>query len=177
MKGIIFCTALLLAGYAIQAQDYGLYWKYKDYDGAIAVSLPDFVIEMGSWFIKEDDGRKVIHKVNKARALVFADNQNPITDRDMRRFARKAKRRHLEDLVMVREGKTHVRVMVKERGKAIRKLVVLVNTEEEFALVTIKGNLRWNDLNKVIEKYGKDTPLKGKKDVVPDILKIPVKRV
>ena len=177
MKKIIFSLSLLFFCHLIQAQDYGLYWKYKDYDGAIAVSVPDFLMEMGSWFIDEKDGRSVLQKVNKARVLVFSENQNPVTERDMRRFNRRAKRRHLEELLMVRQGKTQVHVMAKERRKALRKLVILVNTPEEFALVTVKGNLRWDDISKIIDKYGKDKEGKNKKPLIPDALKIPVKRV
>ncbi|MBK8428403.1 MAG: DUF4252 domain-containing protein [Lewinellaceae bacterium] len=114
----------------------------------------------------------------KCGSCCFENNENPVTDRDIKRFTRKAKRRHLEDLVVVREGKTHVRVMGKERGNALKKIVVLVNTPDEFVFVSVKGRLRWNDINRIIEKYDKEKKKNpDQKPLVPSVVKIPVSRV
>ena len=176
MKSFIVSLLLLAFILPTQAQDFGLYWKYKDYDG-ISLTAGRAVFDIASLFVKKEEGRELIHRVQKVRVMVFEDH-SPITDRDMRRFERKAKRRHLEDMVMVREGKTHVRVMAKDRGKALRKLVVFVRTPEEAVFVSVKGKLRWEDFEEIMEEYGGDA-LKGKKDkALPPAVakKIPVSR-
>ena len=175
MKSIIFSLLLLASVLPTQAQDFGLYWKYKDYDG-ISLTVGRAVFDVASLFVKEEEGGDLIHRVQKVRVMVFPDH-SPITDRDMRRFDRKAKRRHLDDMVMVREGKTHVRVMAKDRGTALRKLVVFVRTPEESVFVSVKGKLRWDDLEKVLEKYGGDTLKNKKGKVLPPVVKVPVSRV
>lgn len=175
MKTFFFCLGLLLGMNALHAQDYGLYWKYKDYDG-ISLTVPSFAIDIGSWFVDEKTERVLLRKINKVRVMYFEHGQNPVTERDLRKFERRAKRRHLEDLVFVRQGKTRVRVLAKERGNAIRKVVVLVQSPEEFAMVSIKGRLRWDDINRVIDKYGKEAKKDGK-SIVPQAIKVPVSRV
>lgn len=60
MKPIIFAFCLFFNALALQAQDYGLYWKYKDYTG-VAFSVPGFAIEIGSWFIEEKEELSLIH--------------------------------------------------------------------------------------------------------------------
>lgn len=176
MKSIIISLLLLFIGHLpLQAQDAWLHWKYKDYD-AIAFTAGRPVFDIASFFVKNEDGGKLLSRINKVRVLVFQDF-SPITDRDMRRFERKAKRHHLEDMVLVRDGKTHVRVMAKDRGKALRKLVVFVRTPEESVLVGIKGNLRWNDVQDLIDKYGGDHMKNKDKKVVPPLVKVPVSRV
>ncbi len=160
---------------SLGAQDYGLYWKYKDYDG-IALTVPSFAIDIGSWFMGEKTERVLLRKVNKVRVMYFENGENPVTERDLKRFERKAKRRHLEDLVLVRHGKTHIRVMAKESRNAIRKIVVFVQSPEEFAMVSIKGRFRWDDINRVIEKYGKGTKKDGK-PLLPSTIKVPVSRI
>jgi hypothetical protein len=178
MKQFLFCLLCILGIQQLNAQDHRLYWKYKDYDGAISVTVPGYIVDIGSWFLDEKLDRKMARKVNKIRTLVFSnDNPNPITERDMKKFGRQAKRRHLEDLVMVRDGKTHVRVMAKERRNVIRKVVVLVNTPDTFALVSIKGRLRLDDIMHLINKYDNKDKDKDEKPMVPDVIKIPVKRV
>ncbi|MBK8194952.1 MAG: DUF4252 domain-containing protein [Lewinellaceae bacterium] len=168
----LFLTCAIAAG----AQDYGLYWKYKDYDGGIALTVPSLAIDMGSWFVDNKTDRVLLRKINKVRVMYFENGENPVTERDLRRFDRKAKRRHLEDLLFVREGKMRVRILGKERNNVIRKIVVLVSSPDEFALVSIKGKFRWDDISKVLDKYGKKSGKDGK-SIVPPAVKVPVKRV
>ncbi|MCB0542708.1 MAG: DUF4252 domain-containing protein [Saprospiraceae bacterium] len=175
LKSIFAGFCLLICAGPVGAQDYGLYWKYKDYDG-IAVTVPSVAIDIASWFVGEKEERVLMRRVNKVRVLVFEDGNNPVTERDMERFERKAKRRHLEDILFVRDGKTRVRVLARERGNAIRKIVVLVHTPEEFVMVSVRGKLRWKDINRAFEKYGRKH--KGKeKPLLPPSLKVPVSRV
>jgi formylglycine-generating enzyme required for sulfatase activity len=172
----IICTlALLFAANMLHAQDYGLYWKYKDYDGSISFTIPRFLVDMGALFVKEHDDRNWLLKVHKVRTMVFTEKENPVTAKDWARFNAKAKRRHLDELLTVRQGKDQVRIMAKERGNAIRKIVVIVSNPDDFFMVTLKGKLRWDDINGILNKYGKDIHLKDKAD--PKALKIPVKKV
>ena len=174
MKTFALSFCLVFSALCTQAQDYGLYWKYKDYDG-ISLTVPSVAIGIGSWFVDEKEDRVLLRKINKVRLLVFED-YSPVTKKDLKKFDRKAKRKHLDDLVYVREGKTHVRIMAKERKNAIRKVVVLVQSPDEFVLVSVKGRLRWDDINRVIEKYGKEAKNDGK-PIMPPGVKIPVYRI
>lgn len=176
MKTIFCSLCLLFIANSVSAQDGWLYWKYKDYDG-MALSVPNWIVEAGSWFLPEKAERKLLRRVDKVRFMLFENNENPVSERDMKRFVKKANRRHLEDLVVVRDGKTNVRVMGKDRRKALRKIVVLVHSPEEFVFVSVKGHLRWNDINQIIEKYDKKNKGSEDKPLIPSVVKIPVSRV
>jgi hypothetical protein len=66
--------------------------------------------------------------------------------------------------------------MGKDRRGALRKLVVMVHSPEEFAFVSVKGRLRWDELNRVIHKYhNKEGGKKAPK--MPGIFKVPTKSV
>lgn len=171
----LFAAAFLLVFQAVQAQDYGLYWKYKDYDGAIAVSAPGWVAKLGSMFLDKDEGRDLVRRIRKVRVLVFQD-ENRITARDFKKFNRKAKRRHLDELVTVRSGQTRVQVFGKMRRSTIRKVVVMFSTPDDGSgMVSLKGKFNLKDLNKTIEKVGKKSK-NGEKPVVPELKNIPVIR-
>lgn len=176
MKTLLLSICLFLAAQTLSAQDSWLYWKYKDYDG-MALTVPGWLVDAGSWFLPEKAERKLMRRVDKVRFMMFENEQNPVSERDMKRFNRKAHRKHLEDLVTVRDGKTRVQVMGKESRKGLRKVVVLVYTPEEFVFVSVKGRLRWNDINKVMDKYNKENKKKEGKTLVPEVVKIPVSRV
>ena len=174
MKAICFFITLFLSTQALQAQDFGLYWKYKDYDGGIGVTIPRWATFIGAAFVDEKEDRKLVRKIRKARVLFFED-ASPFSQRDVKRFARKAKRRNLDEMVTVRTGKTFVSVLVKERRNAIRKVVVLVNSPEGSGIVSVKGKFRLDELNRVIEESSK----KSKKDgnpTIPNLPKVPVIR-
>lgn len=176
MKPLLLCVILLTClSTKTLAQDFGLYWKYKDYDG-ICFTMGRAAFDIGSLFLKEDKGRAFVHRIKKLRVMVF-EGYSPITDRDMRRFERKARRRHLEDIVTVRQGKTHVRVMAKERRSTLRKAVVIVRSPEETAFVSVKGNFRLDDLQQFLKKHGGKHFQRENGKVLPTIKSVPVSRI
>ncbi|MBK9337113.1 MAG: DUF4252 domain-containing protein [Lewinellaceae bacterium] len=156
MKQLLVCLILTLSGASLSAQDYAMYWKYKDYDGAVAVTAPRWAIHIGSWFLGEKTDRKMLRKVRKARVLVFEGGNLPVSEYDMQRFYHKAKQRNLEELLSVRSADTRVLVLAKERRRALRKIVVLVREPETFALITLRGKLRYEDIGKLLERIPKE---------------------
>jgi hypothetical protein len=167
MKQLLICLTLSLLATFLHAQDYGLYWKYKDYDGAIAVTVPRWAIHTGSWFLKEKTDRRLLRKVRKARVLVFENASNPVSELEMRHFQKKAQRRNLEEMLVVRDQGTRVLVMAKERRKAIRKVVVLVREPETFALVSVRGKLRFEEIGQLLREIPKEWGDKDGEDVKP----------
>ena len=167
-KTIFIATLFLLAG-ELSAQDARLFWKYKDYDG-VAFTVPRTGIDIVSWFLDKRDDRVWLRRINKVRVLYFEDVRNPVSDRDLQRFNRRANRRHLEELLMVRDGKTHVRVLAKERRNILRKVVLLTQTPEEFVLLSIKGKVHWDDIMQAMEKVKKEDK-KDEKPLIPSVIR------
>lgn len=165
----IFTAALLLVLGELSAQDAKLYWKYKDYDG-VGFTLGWPLVDIASSFVDERDDRRWLHRINKVRVLVFEDVRNPIRERDMRRFNRRAARRHLEDLLLVRDGKTHVRVLAKERRNILRKVVVLTQSPEAFVLLSMRGKVHWEDILKAMKKYDHDAE-KEDRPLIPAVIR------
>jgi hypothetical protein len=177
---LVSIVALFFFVQTAQAQDRWLYWKYKDYNGSISFAVPRWAIHTGSWFLNEKSDRKLLRRVHKARVMVFEDG-TPVSDRDVRRFNRKAKRHHLEEILTVRDGKTRVQVMARERRNALRKVVVFVNSPEDgFVMVSLKGKLRIDDVNKAVKKIRqkekKDSNESNDKPLIPNVVKMPVDR-
>lgn len=175
MKAILFFISCFLTINALQAQDGGLYWKYKDYDGAIAVSVPRWATFIGSAFVDEKEDRRLVRKIRKVKVLFFED-KSPFTQRDLKRFRKKARHRNLDELATVRSGKTYVSILAKERRNVIRKVVVFVNSPDGSGLVTVRGKFRINDLNRVIEKSREEGKKKGGEPAIPKLPSVPVIR-
>lgn len=167
MKYLMICLMLCLVGTILNAQDRRLYWKYKDYDGAIAVTVPRWVVHTGSWFLGEKKERKLLRKVHKVRALVFEQADNPVSDLEVRHFQQRAQRRHLEELVLVRDGGTRVMVLAKERRASIRKVVVLVREPETFVLVSLRGKFRLDEIGQLLRELPKQRESKDGEEARP----------
>ena len=173
MQKALICLLFSLVVGALQAQDAGLYWKYKDYDGAIALTVPHWVIHAGSWFLDESDERQLVRKVRKARVLVFEGGDSPVTEADARRFTKKAGRRGLELLLAVREKQTRVEVWGRERNNILRKVVVFVREPETFALVSLKTKLSMDQIGALLQ----DLPMDNKKGQDQPLVPQPVRSV
>ena len=167
MKIYLLGFALCLFSLDLSAQDYGLYWKYKDYDGAIALSVPRWVIHAGSWFVDEKAERKLMRKVRKARVLVFEDQDSPVTKRDMEKFTRKARRKGLESMLSVRDKQTRVEVWAKERRNKLRKVVIFVNEPETFALVSLRTKLNIDEIGVLLKDLPKEFKGESEERLLP----------
>lgn len=177
MRFFLFSICLLLS-LPGRAQDGNLYWKYKDYDGAIAFTVPGVFAKIGSLFVKDKDMRRLLRHTGKTRILVFEDKPSPVSERDLNRLARQTRQSGgLDDLIFVRDGDTRVQVMGKVGEKKLRKLVFLVNEPGTFAFISVKGRFRYDDINRIIQQHAKDALKKGKKPKVPMVVKPPVDRV
>ncbi len=175
MKTIQFFLAFFLTTNMLQAQDAGLYWKYKEYDGAIGLIIPRGATFVGSAFVDEKENRQLVRKIRKARVLFF-EEKSPFKQKDLKRFVRKAKRRHLDQMLTVRTGKTFVSVFAKERRNAIRKVVVLIDSPDGSGLVSVRGKFTINDINRIIQQISEEGKKRDGDDSVPDLPKIPVIR-
>lgn len=166
MKKLVLLTTLALMAVGAQAQAFGLLWKYKDYEGAIPVTAPSWLINIASWFPEEKESRRLIRKVRKVKVLAFVDGApNPISERDMRRFHRRAERRGLEEIMFVRDGDTRVQVYGREKRGQLRNLFFFVNSEDATVLAAMKTRLQLSDIVKTIEAgqvQFKDYPSKKK---------------
>lgn len=143
---------MLLIAAGAQAQAFGLHWKYKDYEGTIPATAPGWLINIVSWFPEDKETRKLIRKVRKVKVLAFVGGApNPITERDMQRFHRKAQRRGLEAILFVRDSETRVQVYAREKRGQIRNLLFFVHTDEETVLAAVKTRFKLDDIARTIE--------------------------
>jgi hypothetical protein len=162
MKNLLFCLFLLVCIFPIAAQEGRIYWKYKDYDDSKSFTIPAFVPKFASIFIKGKAERRLVRRTGRTRIMFFEKN-NPMTQTDFVKLTKRTKRKGgLEEVITVKDGKTNVRILVKENGRRIRKMVFLVQDEAEFVMVSVKGRFRYKDLNTLIKKYSEKSNNKEK---------------
>jgi Domain of unknown function (DUF4252) len=160
MKHLLLCLFFSVSYFQMSAQDGAIYWKYKDYDDSKSFTIPGFLPKFASIFIKGKAERRLVRRTGRTRVMFFEKN-SPMSSNDFVKLTKKTKRRGgLEDIITVKTGLTNIRIMAKENGKRIRKLVFLIQDEGEFVMVSVKGRFRYKDLNTLIKKYSKETEKK-----------------
>jgi hypothetical protein len=95
-RTLLLILALSCASIA-HTQDAGLFWKYKSYDGAIALRISRAVSGIGSLFAREPEERKLLRRMRATRVLIFEEG-SPVLARDTERSNSKARRRRLEGI-------------------------------------------------------------------------------
>lgn len=145
-----------------QSQERLLCWKYGLFSGGMHFAIPRAVTFTGAAFVRQKEERQLVRRVHNLRVLIASPEQT-IRNKDLNRYFKRAKRRQLEEIITVRDGNTHVRILAKTRKEALRKVVVLVASPEDgLILFSLRGKLRIKDLNKVLQKVPlkKDVPVK-----------------
>ena len=122
--------------------------------------IPGAVFKLGSLFGRDRTERRLIRSVRSIRMLVI-ESGSPVSAGDMQKMMRRAERSGVEPLIEVRDGsQTHVAVAAKERNGKIRRLLVAVRDGDEFVLIRMKGKIRIEDVNKLLEKAAKKSDIK-----------------
>jgi type IV secretory pathway ATPase VirB11/archaellum biosynthesis ATPase len=162
MKPIHFTLALLvLLPFLLPAQTVSINEFYRKYKNSgeenTHLTLPGWVVRLGVGIAKtqvedntEKDALKLAKKIGKMRVLTFEES-NPVTDKDRERLLKGVRRENFEDLIMVREEGTHVHIMMREKKDRIKNLLILVNEEDTFTMVSLKARLHYDDLNDFLQ--------------------------
>jgi len=160
------------------------YQQIPKKEGNVKMTLPGFLVHMGAGIARnhvdnDEDAKLALEmtKYIKKIKIVVAEDQSTISQDDYNRFVKIARKRDkFDDLIMVKDGRTNVNIMMRGNSKKIKNLLVLVNDGDEFVMMSMKTSLRYSDLNKflsVILKKEEKITLKPKetKKVVKKAIK------
>ena len=148
---------LILAAQTVSINEF--YRKYKVSDEENThLTLPGWVVKLGVGIAKgqaEDKDEKQAlamgKKIGKVRILTFEDS-NPVSKKDLERLTEGVRKERFEDLVMVRDEGTNVHLMIREKREKIKNLLILVNEEDSFTMVSLKSKLKYEEIQDLINK-------------------------
>jgi Domain of unknown function (DUF4252) len=163
MLRILLLLTVLFSSLHVSAQRDHLFAKYRFHRGGTAIMIPGPAIRLTGLFIDGDEGGKLMRKMGSLRVLAF-EERNPISKKDLAKFARKSTRKGMEELMLIRDGKDLVRIYAREKRGRLRKVVVMVSSTDEFVYISFKSRLKLDELFKILPKIIKET---GMEDAVP----------
>lgn len=160
MKNILILLFALMISFNSQAQKSvrKFYNNVKKSEETVKMTLPGFLIHLGAGIarnhIDDDPDAKLaleMTKYIKKIKIVVAEDQNSISKQDYQKFIDIARKRDkFNDLLMVKDGNTHVNIMMRGNSRKIKNLLVLVNDGDEFVMLSMKTSLKYKHLNKFL---------------------------
>jgi hypothetical protein len=150
MKNLLILFSLVCFSTSIFAQQslHKFYNKYKNEEDVTSVKVQGWMIKSILAFTEDFEGEELAKKVTKLSVLVI-ENRNPVSAKDLTNLIAEVKADDFEDLMTIREGTTNVRFMIKENGKKIKNLLVLISDVDEFVMISLECNLLWDDLQNI----------------------------
>ncbi len=122
------------------------YFAHKNRNNSISLSVGNFLLTAGSWFIEEDGVRRLVKKSRRARIL-FSDEDNFVESGEINQLIRELKRDDFESLAHIRTGDTKFDMYAREDKKGyIRNILLLLNETDEFPMVSLDCKFRMDDV-------------------------------
>lgn len=118
---------------------------------------------------------KLAKKIKGAKFLVAEDGRR-ISKADVNQLVKDLKNDDFEDLIFIKDGETTVSMMIEEKKDKIKNLFFIIDDGGEFIMMNLRTKLKLEEVNKVIKFY-QERKKKNPKIKIPDLPKIPLKRV
>ncbi len=167
--GLILAPATSFA----QTKSINTFYKgFKGLDKNVKMTIPGWLIGMGAevakWSVdtpEEKASLNLLKKVNKLKLLVSSDH-NPVKAAKINGLFSQLREDSFEDLIMVKEDDTTVNVMVRggDDDEKIKNLFVLVREPEEIVMLSMKTNIKMDEVNELLRLMEEDYDLDMKLD-------------
>lgn len=150
MKKIIIAFAILAIPFLSFSQHESIekfYDKYVGNENISDISLNGWILSMASK-MAEEDGTEILQKITKLR-IMLAEEKNIVAKSDIKKLMRDVRKNNFEDLMTVRDEGTRVNFMIREEGENITNVLVIIQGEGDFILLSLEGNLNFDDLKEL----------------------------
>jgi uncharacterized protein YggU (UPF0235/DUF167 family) len=126
----------------------------NDFKGArfASINVPMFLAKPVIRKALREDGKdneeiiQLIKKVSKIKVLTV-ENGDPKMLKD---FANYLNDNNYEDWATIKHDGDNVNIRVKQKGDAIKNMLITVNSDKELVFVDVKGNFTADDISKMI---------------------------
>lgn len=151
MKNIIIAIAMLaipMSGFCQHESIENFYNKYIEDEKVTDINLNGWVLSLASLIADEETGEEVLSKITQLRIMI-AEEKNIVTKSDLKKLMKEVRKNSFEDLITVRDGNDRINFMIREKGDKITNVLVIVNGDNEFILLSLEGALNLEDLKKL----------------------------
>jgi hypothetical protein len=153
---LIFCLGLLPN--SIQAQSKALealQRKYKGSEESLSLHVNGHLLRLLLWFDgNEQDAevKEMVKGVKHVRVLKLPNNQRSMNLQEFKSLKSDIRKESFDELMTFRSDDSNVDILIKEKNDTISELLLLVNDNDHFVVMALRGKI---DLDKVFKIAGK----------------------
>lgn len=149
MKYLLLSALCLSLSFSIVAQDQivdNFVNKYKELEAVTHISLTGDLLKMVSEAADEEGERKLVSQLEAIR-IISIEDVTAVDANDLSALKQAFQANDYEELIRVRDGKDLVHIyLVENKDNVIEQLVILVQEPEEFTIVSLSGEMYYEDL-------------------------------
>ena len=150
-KAILFLIVIMISRIGFAQNVDALYDKFKEKSGVESVSVSPLLMSFARLFMNEDKkSNPLIKGVNSVRVLDLEESSKEVKELFSKEVA-KLNLNGYETWIQVREDGENVKVIAKMKNDTIKELLVMTTGKDDCALVIIKGKIRKEDIQAVID--------------------------
>ena len=123
------------------------YDKYTKLENVTEIDISGGLLNMVASF-SDDADTKILEKVSKLRILAI-DDQSVIDTQDKKALVKGLRSSKFEELMQIRDGKSKIDFMVRESNNKITNILMMVDDEDSFFMLSLEGNISWKDIEKL----------------------------
>ncbi|MEL7122396.1 MAG: DUF4252 domain-containing protein [Bacteroidota bacterium] len=159
MKKLLFIlvmTVIPMLAFAQKSSISQFMKKYDNDENAEKLRLGGLVLDLAVSFSDDKDSKKWLKKLKRIRLLVL-EEKSAVSDGDYRQLIKGIQNDKYSPLIKLRDAGNSVDIFAQEDGEHIRKVCVIVRSDDEFILLDLHGLLKFEDLNDLeLEMEGSD---------------------
>lgn len=125
----------------------------RDFKGAkfVSINVPLFLAKPYIKKALREDGAdeeliRLVKKVSKIKVLTVENGDRAM----LRDFANYLNNNNYEEWAMIKHNGDNVNIRVKQKGDAIKNMLITVNSDKELVFVDIKGTFTADDISRMI---------------------------
>ena len=122
------------------------YEKYKQRENVTDVKLQGWLLEIATNFADDEQAQKLLDKITYLRVLVMEEG-NLVSPGEYKSLLKDIRQSSFEELLKIREGQQDIGFYIREKGDTITDVLLLVNGQDEFVLLSLEGLFKFSDLN------------------------------
>jgi hypothetical protein len=103
-----------------------------------------------------DEFLRALAGINKINVYKIDRNESSFDEKSFRNFKRDIEKDKYEELMVVRDGSTHLDFMIREDKGKISDLIMMVDEPDEFFLLSLSGNIDLAMVSKISESLDID---------------------
>jgi len=149
MKRYIFLT--ILAGATLQAAAQepiirSFFEQYQDQPGASFLKLRGWSIHMAAEHLQDPADRALLEKIDQLQSLLI-QQENTVNKQAGQKLMQRLRNLQYQNLLHQQDEQHTLDVLIREKDGNITGLLLLRQTPNEFILLHLQGQLRFEDLN------------------------------